>query len=297
MNRRLAPLAIFCCDRVELLSKLIFSLKKNNFSKNTIVYFFVDLSLNTDSRIQILKIIKSINFFKKKIIIKRNKKYGLKKNILDGINRIFYKHKTVIVLEDDLEVANNFLEYMNKLLNYFENNNSIYTISGFSFINFDKFNFLKKKNFISLKRPSSWGWATWKSKWILLQKNKNRKYNNSIYGNDLILMSVKNSINQLNSWAFEWSIAHILNEKYCLYPKYSLVKNNGHDKFSSNNFFKIKRKESKLKNFRLNSYEYVKENEIMKNEIKIYYNQFFLLYIIKLFFFKISYFLRKNLNI
>jgi hypothetical protein len=293
MKKNISPLAIFCCDRIELLEKLLFSLKKNNLSKSTIVYFFLDFSLNAKIRLQILEIINSVNFFKKKIIVKRKKKYGLKKNILNGIDQVFIKYNKIIILEDDLEITSNFLEHMNKLLKFFEKNTNIYTVCGFSFINFNKFSFLKKTNFICSKRPNCWGWATWKKKWEILKKIKDKEYCKSTYGNDLILMNEKKNINSLNSWAFDWTVKHILNNKHCIYPKFSLVKNNGDDKFSTNNFFKTKKKIYNFKNFKINSYKYFQENKDVINEIKNYYDQYFLFFIIKLFLFKTLYIFKK----
>ena len=257
MNKNLSPLAIFCCDRTKLLKKLLLSLKKNYLSQYTTVYFFLDCSLNKNSQAEVLEVISSVNFFKKKIIIKRQKKFGLRKNILNGIKQVFTKHSKIIVLEDDLEVSSNFLQYCNKLLTVFKNNNDIYTISGFALIDFDNSKSMKKNYFISSRRPSSWGWATWRGKWNYLNNNNktNHKFSNFSYGNDLILMKEKKNINQLDSWAFDWTISHILNSKYCLYPKYSLIKNNGHDNHSSNNFFNIKRKEFNFKIEKFDSFE------------------------------------------
>ena len=137
---------------------------------------------------------------------------------------------------------------------------SINTITGFSFSE-DK---IKKsninKNFFLLKRPSSWGWSTWKSKWLSLKKIKiYNKVKNEMYGNDLKIMNIKQKKGILNSWAYNWTIKHINSKAFCLYPKYSMIKNNGFDNHATNNFFKTRNLFSDIKNFVFKNYSYQQE--------------------------------------
>jgi hypothetical protein len=289
----LSPIAIFCFKRFDLLKKLLDSLKKNKDSKKSIVFFFSDFSINNvdkENVEKVRKLIENCTFFKKKKIILRKKNYGLKKNILTGIDYVFSKHKKVIVLEDDLEVSKNFLRTINILLNKYEMDKSINTITGFSFSE-DK---IKKsninKNFFLLKRPSSWGWSTWKSKWLSLKKIKiYNKVKNEMYGNDLKIMNIKQKKGILNSWAYNWTIKHINSKAFCLYPKYSMIKNNGFDNHATNNFFKTRNLFSDIKNFVFKNYSYQQEDEQIKNLSKSNYDINSLIFLIKYIFFNLFY--------
>ena len=288
-----SPIAIFCFKRFDLLKKLLNSLKKNKDAKKTIVFFFSDSGINNKVKknVEIVRaLIKHCNFFKKKNIIIRKKNYGLKKNILKGIDYVFSKHKKIIVLEDDLEVSKNFLRTTNILLNKYEMDKSINTITGFSFSE-DK---IKKsninKNFFLLKRPSSWGWSTWKSKWLSLKKIKiNKKIKTDVYGNDLKIMNIKQKKGILNSWAYNWTIKHINSEGFCLYPKYSMIKNNGFDNHATNNYFKTKNIFSEIKNFNFKNYLYQQENEKIKNLSKSNYDINLIIFFIKYIIFNLFY--------
>tara|TARA_Y100000389_G_scaffold201606_1_gene244742 strand:+ start:2177 stop:3061 length:885 start_codon:yes stop_codon:yes gene_type:complete len=294
MKNRPAPLIVVCYNRIKLLKQLIISLKKNNLTKKTTIYFFVDLCPNKNTHKKIIDLLNNVNFFYKKKIIIRKKKLGLKTNVLKAINYVFKFHKKLIVLEDDLVLTKNTLEYFNKTLNKFEYTNKIYSISGFAFMDKNDDKIFNKNNLLLSKRPCSWGWATWKHKWNSLEKINLKKINfiNSTYGNDLILMNLKKRNNNLDSWAYDWTLKHILNNKFCIYPRYSFVKNNGFDNFSTNNFFKLNRNKSSLVYKKFDNLNVVEENKMIKKKFKKFYDQFYLFFLIKFFIFKLSIYLK-----
>ena len=290
MRKKIAPIAIFCYRRLDLLKKLLKSIEKNKNSKKFQVFFFLDNFKNETDKKDVIKVhnfIKNYNFFYKKKIILRNTNLGLKKNIKDGINLVFKKHDKIIVLEDDLEVSRNFFFTINTLLDKYKKNNEITSVTGYSFGNK---NLNIKKNFFLLKRPSSWGWGTWKNKWISLHKTKlNSEPNLNDYGNDLIIMSLKKRKKILNSWAYDWTLKHIKGGKYCIYPKFSMVKNNGHDKYASNNVFKTDKFFNQLSYRKIKNYSYDFENAHIKETLKNFYNSNFILFYIKIIYFKLFY--------
>ena len=116
-----APIALFVYNRPKHLLKTLNSLKKNAECKDTDIYIFSDGykigNLEDEDKVnQVRKIIRKINFFKKKIFIKQKSQIGLRNNILNGINFVFKKNSSIIVLDDDLVVSKYFLKYMNESL-------------------------------------------------------------------------------------------------------------------------------------------------------------------------------------
>jgi len=231
---KLSPLAIFAFNRPAYLKKCLSSLKYNKLSKQSKVYFFIDFPKSTkdiEPHLKVIKIINDANFFKKKIIIQRKINYGLKKNILSGVNYVLKNNKKVIVLEDDLFLSKYFLDYMNEYLNYFENSNSVASIHGYCYPiankNLDKFFFLKGAD--------CWGWATWRRAWnnyndnhlSLASKIKKMKqvrmfnFNNTF--NFFHMLKNRSS----NMWAINWYASAFVKNMLTLYPKYSYVKNLG----------------------------------------------------------------------
>ena len=132
-------------QEAELTKKLLSSLEKNQITKNSYAFFFVDHPKNKKDEKYVKNVIKEINktkIFKKKKIILRKKNYGIKKNVTDGVNFVFKKFDKIIVLEDDLEVSNQYLKVINNLLNVHINSKKIFTITGYSVPD----NYLNKKS-------------------------------------------------------------------------------------------------------------------------------------------------------
>jgi hypothetical protein len=285
------PIAIFCFKRFDLLKKLLNSLKKNKECKKSIVFFFLDNAKNKLEKESVRKVhqlISDCDFFKEKKIILRKKNYGLRKNILCGINYIFSRFNKIIVLEDDLEVSKNFLKTINILLNKYQSHKSINTVCGYSFVKGKGGEI--NQDFFLMKRPSSWGWATWRHKWDKINNSKICKYSKpEEYGNDLSIMAIKKKREILDSWAYDWTMKHIYQEKFCIYPKFSMIKNNGFDTHATNNLFGNKKFFSRIYNKKFKNYFYQEENKKIKYLSKLNYDMNVLIFIIKFLYFNFLY--------
>jgi|ETNmetMinimDraft_33_1059910.scaffolds.fasta_scaffold25675_2 hypothetical protein len=230
----ISPLVIFAFNRPKYLEKCLKSLKLNKLSRQTITYFFIDypkLEKDFKNYNKVIKIVRETNIFKKKIIIQRKYNYGLKKNILNGIDYVLKKNETIIVLEDDLYLSKYFLDYMNKYLNFFKNSKNIASIHGYCYP-IDKKNL---NNFFLLRGADCWGWATWRRAWkyynddnlMLAKKIKSKNeidtfnFNNSFNYYEM-LFNRSSSI-----WAINWYASAFIKNMFTLYPKNSYVRNMG----------------------------------------------------------------------
>ena len=161
---------------------------------------------------------------------------GLKNNILNGINTTFENYEKAIFLEDDLEVSKSFLSYMNKSLEKYINDKNVKHISGY---NYPGFGGNQNASYFT-PYMSCWGWGTWKDRW---SENKNFTENNISNKNKLTRLKftvlgyekdfesqlIRNSNNEINTWAIYWFQHIFLNKGLCLNPIQSLVINNGVD--------------------------------------------------------------------
>ena len=285
MKTDLAPIAIFTYNRLDNLKILIQSLKKNFLSSNSVVYFFSDKWKNLYDKEKVLEVrnfIKDINCFKKNIIILRNKNFGVAKNIISGINFVLENNKKIIVLEDDLELSKNFLNYINSGLNIYKNDKTVASIHGWSFpINLDK----NIPDYFFLRGADCWGWGTWKRAWEKFNPSAEELINKIKKSNLKKLFNFNNAFDYFkmledqmkqknDSWAIRWHASTFLENMYTLYPKISLVKNNGTKKGAHSNFDILKlgvniidKKYKKILNIP------VKENEIVKNRIENFINK------------------------
>ncbi len=228
------------------------------------------------------KYIKKIKGFKKIKIVERKKNFGLAKNITTGVSKIINKYGKVIVLEDDIIVSPNFLEFMNLSLNKFKNKKKIWHINGWNY-NF-KFSKNIKKNTFYWRGMNCWGWATWKDRWKNYKNNSSRlikkwtkneieKFN---FDNSYNFWSqiLRNHNGTISTWAVFWYSSIFEKRGLCLSPLVSLTKNIGNDELSSNhpNFEnsieKISYNFFKKKKLNFTFFNKIEENKIIFNIIK-----------------------------
>ena len=259
-----APIALFVYNRPKHLLKTLNSLKKNAECKDTDIYIFSDGykigNLEDEDKVnQVRKIIRKINFFKKKIFIKQKSNIGLRNNILNGINFVFKKNSSIIVLEDDLVVSKYFLKYMNESLAKYKDFKKVWHISAW---NYNVKNLKKNEDAFFIKNMNCWGWGTWKNRWTKIKINseyflkkfsKKDKYNfnleNSFENFSQITRNYKNNI---STWAIFWNATIFLNKGLCLNPIKTLSLNIGQDNSGTNtvNFQLSNNKLNKIKEFK-----------------------------------------------
>jgi len=233
-----APIIIFTYNRLDSLTHSINSLLHNTGASETNIIIYSDSWKNDKSKLDVLKVRKylhTIHGFKSVEIIERSQNFGLAKNIIEGVSSVINKYGKVIVLEDDLLTSSNFIEYMNQSLSFYESNNNIFSISGYTG-KLKSLNILENDVYLSY-RPSSWGWATWKDQWdnidwtvsdfseFINDKKKVKKLNRG--GIDMARMLKHCMQGKNHSWAIRWSYAMSKQDKYCVYPKVSKIQNIG----------------------------------------------------------------------
>jgi len=240
----IAPVVLFVYNRPYHTKKTIDCLLRNKYALESDLLIYSDASKNekefalVDS---VRKYIKTIKGFKKIEIIERESNYGLANNIISGVSDVIKIYKKVIVLEDDLITSPFFLLYMNEVLNKYENNDKIFSVTGFSFkeqlLEFKKE--YKYSVFFNI-RPMSWSWGTWYNRWENIKWDLKEEYNElkinkkkrmllNRGGTDLFYMLESQMNKVVDSWYVRWSYNAIMSRKYTVYPVTSYVLNHGHD--------------------------------------------------------------------
>ncbi len=278
----LAPIILFVYNRKWHTKETINALKKNHLSSKSELFIYSDGPKNKkdlDKVNEVRQYLETIQGFKKVTIIKKEKNQGLATSIISGVTEIINKYGKVIVLEDDLVTSPYFLNFMNKALDYFEDNEKVWHISGWS-IPID----LNNESDVYLYRVMNcWGWATWSKHWKYFEKNTS-KLLDQFSTNDIKLFNldgtynnfwkqvVLNHKNKLETWAIFWYAVIFKNNGLCLNPCKSFVRNIGFDgsgnhTFDTNYDDNIKLNNKELINFDIE----IKEDSLVINQIKNYY--------------------------
>jgi hypothetical protein len=106
----------------------------------------------------------------------RNKNLGLKKNLIDGITHVTKKHRTFIVIEDDLHFDESILSDF--ICNFKKQHHSkeVFEISCFPITGLDEKNYPK-----ILPVGTSWLWGSWSYNWNLFLLYLSSKQTLSFY--------------------------------------------------------------------------------------------------------------------
>ena len=279
-KNKLAPIIIFTYNRYKHFEITLKSLSKNYLSKESELYIFCDGPKNLSDKKNISRIYNLYllnKSFKKKKIILRKKNIGLKKNITQGVSQILKDYDSVIVLEDDMISSKYFLTYMNEGLKKFKNYSKVASIHAYMYPLKKKF----KDKYFFLKGADCWGWGTWKRSWKKLSLNSKKlsikiKKNNLVeefnYNNSYnYFKMLKKNIKTNRSWAICWYASMFLQNMYTLNPTTSLIKNIGLDGSGTNCKIDYQMNSKFLNKYHKIANIDLKENNQIKDEIKIFF--------------------------
>jgi hypothetical protein len=234
----LAPICLFTYNRLSQTQETIESLQKNYLASQSELFVFSDGWRSEADKEKVIKVrehIKTIVGFKKTTIIESQVNKGLANSIIEGVTQIINQYDQVIVVEDDLKTAPNFLDFMNMCLKYYKEDNSIISISGHSL----KFNL--PKGYVGdvylYGRAASWGWATWKDRWDYIdwevkdwntfKNDRNQKIKFNKNGSDMFSMLYDYMEGKNNSWAIRFCYTQFKLNKFTIFPVISKIDNFG----------------------------------------------------------------------
>ncbi len=200
-------------------------IENHRLTRNEIVKF------KKENKIEII-------FSKKNLTQKNNLPYALQK--------VFDKFDKAIILEDDCIPNKSFFKFCHLLLEKFENDSRIAQISGNNFLNSSK-NFKRRNNdsYYFSKFTSSWGWATWKSRWRetydtnmnLWPEVKKQKWLKDILQNKNAYLFWTKYFDrrykmQDDDWDKPWTFVNFINNRLSIFPTKNLISNIGDDEYA-----------------------------------------------------------------
>lgn len=251
----LAPIVLFCYNRLDTLRQTVESLQQNYWADESELFIFSDGAKKTEDRPVIDSVrayLKTITGFRKVIITEAEENKGLATSIIGGVNEIINKYDKVIVLEDDLVTSHNFLIYMNKGLEYYKDNEKIFSITGFSI----PIRGLKENSIYFTQRANSCGWGTWKDRWNIIDwevKDYNALMHNRAarrafnkMGSDMTGLLTKQKLGKINSWAIRWCYHQFKYDLYSVHPVVSKIRNIGYARGATHTKERFNRFETKL---------------------------------------------------
>ncbi|MDH6018074.1 hypothetical protein [Vibrio splendidus] len=234
-SKALAPVLLFCYDRLDTLKQTVDALKSNALAAETPLIIYSDGAKphNTTSIDEVRNYISAIDGFESVTIIKNQDNLGLANSVIKGVTEVLSKYEKVIVLEDDIVTNELFLSYMNLALFYHQENESIKSVTGFSY----NIKLRGVPDCFLYPRSSSKSWGTWRRVWTnvefsideIINKWGRAEINKTIrkFGVDLPLLLDMQEKGKVDSWAIRFCINQIMNNGYTVYPVHSYVRDIG----------------------------------------------------------------------
>lgn len=130
-----APIAICTLNRYEHFIRCIESLERNPWAKYTEIFISIDYPPDDKYRAGYEKIVEYLNQhelkFKKSNLFYQKENLGVNENFEQLTKIVYEKYDRLLLFEDDIEVSPNYLEYMNKALEYGKTDDRVFCVCPF----------------------------------------------------------------------------------------------------------------------------------------------------------------------
>jgi len=234
-----APVAVFVFNRPGHTERLFASLAGNStaFERDIVVYADGPRRASDHAAVQAVRegLREWTRPFRARIV-ERDKNLGLARSVVSGVSELCASQGRVIVLEDDLVLAPDFLRFMDASLEHYRDDDAVMQIGGCTLAPPDD---LTSDSFL-LPVTSTWGWATWQRAWMHFNWQPQGWPNvrtDLAWRGRFDLGGVVNYLGMLedrlagrnDSWGILWWYAVSRRHGEVLYPRESLVVNAGFD--------------------------------------------------------------------
>ena len=237
MNAR-PPVALFVYARPDHTQRTLDALAANFGAAETNLTVFCDGARGDEDRDRVeavASVVSQAEGFRSVRIVRRDHNLGLANNIISGVSEVVKQDGHVIVLEDDIETATGFLDYMRAALDRFRDDDRVWHISGWLY----EIERTGLPDYFLWSVMNCWGWATWADRWAHFERNperiardwdavKRRRFNfDGAY--DFYRQIVHNQEGRIQTWAIFWYATIFENDGLCLTPTQPFLRNIGLD--------------------------------------------------------------------
>lgn len=243
MTAQLAPVVVFAYNRPVHLQRTLDALAACRLADQTEVHVFADgprkpaaaeavaevrLVLTREAEAGRFAI---FNFQASEVNL------GLANSIIGGVGQVLARSGRVIVLEDDLLVSADFLEFMNDCLQFYAEEFSVGAVTGFSPLAVLPSSY--HDDVYLTYRNSSQGWGTWARVWervdwtasgaarLARDYGMRRAFNRE--GNDRYDRLRRQLAGRIDSWSIRFGLSLFLQGMGTVYPAVNRIANIGYD--------------------------------------------------------------------
>lgn len=242
-----APVIVFAFNRVDHLRRTFDALMENIGADEAEIFVYVDKPADDDV-VNIKKNKKVVEYLlsQKEVFDKAfkrveyriaEKRKGVRVNITSGISEVIHEYGRAIMVEDDILTAKDFLKVMDDMLEFYEQDERVFTVGGYS----EPLKSLESydKDVYAIYRTSSWGWGTWADRFdtidfemsdgAALLKDKALMKKLKRGGTDLPGMIHNQLAGLSDAWDIQATLAQAMQDRFTVLTTESRVINMGLD--------------------------------------------------------------------
>ena len=199
------------------------------------IYLFVDkpsTNFNSELNEKVIEIVEKYRDLVSGINISKLP-LGPRNSVISSMRWFFRNENKGIILEDDIEICEEFVIFAGKCLQEYENDLSISSISASRFEHPSDIELKLEKSIFN----SSWGWATWKNRWedferssanfpalILFQNGSKLNFISRLYWQ---LIFLDTHYQRIVTWDYIWLWHNFYYSKFSVVPSRNLAINHG----------------------------------------------------------------------
>ena len=239
MTQSQAPIALFVYNRPDHAGRVLDDLSHCRRIEECSLHVFCDGPRDAEDRARVAATQRTVRDrlpARGATIIERNENLGLANSIIQGVTELCAEHGRAIVVEDDLRLSPDFLDFMLGSLDRYQQAEGVYQISGYMF----PVSHPPRPDSFFLPLTTTWGWATWARAWRVLDVNptdadeqladealRHRFDLDGSYPYSRMLLDRLSGRN--DSWGILWAWSVFRAGGLALHPRRSLVHNAGFD--------------------------------------------------------------------
>jgi hypothetical protein len=233
-----APIALFIYKRPEHARRTISSLRACPGYAESPLYVFADgpKSHADAPAVQATRATARELLGPRAVFVERDQNRGLANSIIAGTTELCERHGRVVVIEDDLVLAPQFLQFLNEGLERYENEPRVMQVAGHMF---DVPSLADSQEALFLPMTTSWGWATWKRAWDRFDPSASgwrerlvgaEAERFDLFGRcDYSGMLRRQMNGGIDSWAIRWYYSVFTLDGLVLFPPRTLARHEGQD--------------------------------------------------------------------
>lgn len=235
----MSPICLFVYKRYETTKLMLESLLACPECKDSELYVFMDEARNDDEARDVERVrqlFDNLQGFRKVNLFPARMNKGMANSVIGGVTKVLQEHDDIIVLEDDLVVSPDFLQFMNAALKTYKDRSDIWSISGYT-PRLQELEGNGRNGVFVVPRAQCWGWATWSDRWETvdwevsdfsrLAQSKELRKEFDKGGNDLFRTLEMERRERIESWAVRWAYAAAKQSRWTVNPMQSKVQNIG----------------------------------------------------------------------